>query len=489
MAINKECAADGPLAITFCVCLAIQLIFVCTDSIGTVHDKLFVVHKGRPGLIIFVHGLRGSAKETWLNKNTNAYWPQLMGEDKVFERFDIYTASYQAGLNIEELTTQLMGEIDPFFQKYESIVLVTHSMGGLIAKNMLTKLLTPSSVKKLQQIKAILYFGTPAQGADAAWWGQWINWDPQIKDLLPADKNTMLQSIDNNWGRLISERNKSGWKFPKSFCAYETKKTYGLPLVDRTAAHTWCDTDMQGMPYNHIFLVKPESRNHQVYTWARDRILEVIQPDGPAVSPLCDDTAHHIGTAQNASPRVRVSVFKHGGNGDAYGQVIGLLKDRIITIREKLYDSKDQERQYLLRLTECLMDDALPAGEQIREQLWNDTYSLELIDGVVFELPTGVRARSRIYLGSLGGHIKDIPLDILVTPDHFGTLRDLYSLTTIYALLMDAKRLQKPSAVRLHYLHTALALSKDLRPSNDTIKELHQALEEEAKALKSKSIQ
>jgi hypothetical protein len=140
-------------------------------------------------------------------------------------------------------------------------------------------------------------------------------------------------------------------------------------------------------------------------------------------------------------------------------------------------------------LTECFINDTLAADEETRQQFWNDTYSLELIDGVVFQQPSGARAQSRIYLGSLGGQVTQLPLDIRVTPDSFGTLRDLYSLTTIYALLMDAKRMQKPPAVRLHYLHTALALSRDLGSSTTQIKLLQQALEEEARALKAKSVQ
>ena len=458
----------------------------------------FITKEGRPGVIIFIHGLTGNSETTWFNTETNAYWPNLIATDNQLNtEFDVYAVSYVSPLvsqaqSVEELTTQLLTQLNDakLFEQYRSIVLITHSMGGLLAKNMLVKLNTQLASHKLRQVKAVIYIGTPAQGAGGAWWMHWFSWNPQVKDLGPANANTFLQAIDNNWRQLIDERNQLGEKFPKSFCAYETKYTAGVPIVDRTAAQTWCDSEMQSMPYNHIEIVKPAKREGDIrYDWTRARILEAVNTSGPpqANSSLCNRSTP--GLNDDLQPRVRVSIFKHGGSQEAFGQVLGLLKDRLISIRDKLADPKDGEQRYLVRLTECFIDDGLAADEQIRQQFWNDTHSLELIDGVVFPQPSGARAQSRIYLGSLGGDVKQLSLDIRVTPDSFGTIKDLYSLATIYALLMDAKRLHKPVALRLHYLHTAVTLAKDLGSRPNDIQQIQKALEQEAQSLKATSVQ
>ncbi|MGC3976202.1 MAG: alpha/beta hydrolase [Nitrospira sp.] len=461
------------------------------------NSSRFVSKHGLPGVIVFIHGLTGNSKTTWGNQEENVYWPDLIASDSQLNNyFDVYVVNYLSPLftraqSIEELTTQLLSELNDakLFEQYKSVVLIAHSMGGLVAKNMLIKLNTPGEVKKLRQVKTIIYMGTPAQGARGAWWLQWFSWDPQVKDLLPADTNTFLQGIDNNWRQLIDERNRLGEMFPKSFCAYETHRTKGVPIVDRTSAQTWCDSEMQGMPYNHVEIVKPARRDGDVrYEWTRARILQAVPVSSPTITEsVCDRSTRIQSVQDNLRPRVRVSVFKHGGSQEAFGQVLGLIKDRLINIRDKLSDPKDGERQYLSTLTECIMDGSLTVDEHTRQRFWDDTYSLELIDGVVFQQPSGdARARSTIYLGALGGNFKQVALDIRVSPDTFGTIKDLYSLATIYALLMDAKRLQKPVAVRLHYLHTALTLSKDIRSPTDDIKQLQKVLKEEAQILKAK---
>jgi pimeloyl-ACP methyl ester carboxylesterase len=468
------------------------LLFVTAD-LAFADGSKFVSKQGRHGVIVFIHGLTGDSQQTWFNQDTKISWPDLVARDpRLNVDFDVYTVDYISPLitraqSIEELTTQVLTELTDaqLFEQYDSVVFIAHSMGGLIAKNMLVKLNTPLESKKLRQVKAVIYLGTPAQGAKSAWWLQWFSWNPQIKDLGPVNANTLLQAIDNNWRRLIDERNKLRERFPQSFCAYETRYTKGLPIVDRASANTWCDSEMLGMGYNHVDIVKPAKRDGDIrYDWTRDRILEAMKSatSSQGDSSACTSSA---GTDRDdRQPRVRISIFKHGGNQEAFDQVLGLIKDRIMSIRDRLADAKDVERQYLSHLTDCLIEGDLATDEQVRQRFWDNSHSLQLIDGVVFSQASGARARSRVYLGSLGGDITQLPLDIRVSPDAFNTIKDLYSLATIYALAMDAKRLQKPVALRLQYLDAAITLSKDLSANMAEAKQLQEALKREAMSLK-----
>jgi hypothetical protein len=73
-----------------------------------------------------------------------------------------------------------------------------------------------------------------------------------------------------------------------------------------------------------------------------------------------------------------------------------------------------------------------------------------------------------------------------VSRNSFGSMRDLFSLVTIYALIMDAKRLNMPVAVRLDYAQKALAILKDITPKTEQIDRLKNMLRHEAEELKVK---
>ena len=94
------------------VAFSLQQSFLPVELIAQENDKRFVLRKGHPGIIVFIHGVTGTAEKTWFNENANTYWPRLMAEDPQLNVFDIYTASYWSPIatraqSIEELTTQL----------------------------------------------------------------------------------------------------------------------------------------------------------------------------------------------------------------------------------------------------------------------------------------------------------------------------------------------------------------------------------------------
>ena len=114
------------------------------------------------------------------------------------------------------------------------------------------------------------------------------------------------------------------------------------------------------------------------------------------------------------------------------------------------------------------------------------THSLELISGALFIEKQTVFARSQVFLGEGGGTMRRIPIEMKVSRNAFGSMRDLFSLVTIYALMMDAKRLNKPVALRMDYAQKALAIIKDVTPKTEQIDRLKNILLREAEELKQK---
>ncbi|MDP1946814.1 MAG: alpha/beta fold hydrolase [Nitrospirota bacterium] len=229
-------------------------------------------------LIVFVHGVLGDPGTSWTNK-TGVSWPDLIKGDDKFQNFTVAIYSYDTPFlrrasGIEEIATRLLRQLEDenIFEKFREVYFIAHSMGGLVVKRALVDLNRPSQVKKLQTVKAVLYIATPAQGANMAEVSSWLSANPQLRDMQPADLNSFLQALENQWQNLIRDRGAP--PFPQSFCAYETKPTHGIVTVNRVYATTFCDQNPLPVDEDHSNIAKPSNRESDIYVWARARILE-----------------------------------------------------------------------------------------------------------------------------------------------------------------------------------------------------------------------
>ncbi|HWQ70620.1 MAG TPA: hypothetical protein VN494_11845 [Patescibacteria group bacterium] len=246
--------------------------------------SVFVRNTGQENLIVFFHGVLGDAESTWRNPETGAYWPEMITRDADFNAFDVYVLNYESPFiartsTIEEIAQRALQQLRDrnIFVRYKQIFFVTHSMGGLVAKRLLVELNRPTEVDNLRRVRAVLYISTPAQGAQIAELGKWLSLNPQFKDMEPADLNSFLQALDNQWQNLIRDRDTTGALFPKSYCAYETKPTHGIMIVSRVYAATRCDLLPYAIDLDHIAIAKPASDQVDPYTWSKARIFEAAE--------------------------------------------------------------------------------------------------------------------------------------------------------------------------------------------------------------------
>jgi len=82
--------------------------------------------------LIFVHGLGGSAKETWTHPDSNGFWPDWLHDDNRFSNVRISTFCYNANfknvlapqnaLGIADFAKQLLDSLDLHFNKYRDVV-------------------------------------------------------------------------------------------------------------------------------------------------------------------------------------------------------------------------------------------------------------------------------------------------------------------------------------------------------------------------------
>ncbi len=130
--------------------------------------------KRKDGCVIFVHGLGSSHLRTWNGMDTHIrsndalrkFWDTKCYEYKTFKVK--WLPSWLSGkryLGINTLAKGLRSFIEIHCMDYESIVIVAHSMGGLIAAKFITKELSRLS---LPGFSGAMFFATPFLGSQLA---------------------------------------------------------------------------------------------------------------------------------------------------------------------------------------------------------------------------------------------------------------------------------------------------------------------------------
>jgi pimeloyl-ACP methyl ester carboxylesterase len=137
--------------------------------------------------VVFIHGLGGSAA-TW-DKDEHTFIQRLKREQKVTDRYDFFIYEYHSRMvevtwfkrvkamlpgknkkniefntSIRDIATELVSVVATQLSSYDTIVLVTHSMGGLVAKNALL-LMNADNQKK---VKLVLSLSVPHAGSSLA---------------------------------------------------------------------------------------------------------------------------------------------------------------------------------------------------------------------------------------------------------------------------------------------------------------------------------
>lgn len=138
----------------------------------------FIGVENSDSVVLFIHGLAGSF-QTWefFTIHLKKKWIEQDGFDIeyadyykksnlfFFRRFyNLYSKIKGAG--IESLAEHLSSIVEHNCEKYENIILVGHSMGGLIARKYIVDLIR--NKRDLGKIKALITYATPHKGSKMA---------------------------------------------------------------------------------------------------------------------------------------------------------------------------------------------------------------------------------------------------------------------------------------------------------------------------------
>jgi len=126
-------------------------------------------HPLNNSLAVFVHGIWGSRWETW--RSHLDFFQRIYKQRPALTSFDIYFFHYKTGIQQPPLypciTNQLKEFLDKEAGRYDTIVLVCHSQGGIVGKRYILEELVQGRGQALK-IDLIVTLNTPHRGA--GWW-------------------------------------------------------------------------------------------------------------------------------------------------------------------------------------------------------------------------------------------------------------------------------------------------------------------------------
>ena len=229
--------------------------------------------------VVFVHGLMGHAITTWHpeEKCNEECWPFWLGEETEFKDVGIWSFGYQAnltgyGMSIYEqagsLLNSLLNEVEDNAIGKHPLIFITHSLGGLVIKQMLsiadTVNPTPNKQAIINQIKGIVFIASPHQGSHLA----------NIFTILSVFQSSAIvqQLKANNSDSNLSQLNdlftykikELGIKVKVFYETESIKRFWIIPIakvVERDSAKLSIADDNEGVIANHINIAKPKKEN------------------------------------------------------------------------------------------------------------------------------------------------------------------------------------------------------------------------------------
>ncbi|WP_155648923.1 esterase/lipase family protein [Burkholderia stagnalis] len=246
---------------------------------------------GKPR-IVFVHGLDGHFRSTWMAnpKDDDTLWPKWVGQAT---GCPVWLLSYGAATSrwkadamaLPRQATAILERLSIESAMLESpLVLVGHSLGGLIIKTLLRQGVTldvERHARLARNIKGIAFIGTPHFGSRLASIASKLHLmrsNPQVSDL--SMDNAQLEELNRSFVKLCREQNINVRVFtetqPLRFLGGLGRLLPGVTVVSPTSSQPHIPGEV-GTPVeaDHITICKPLSRTAIIYTSMVALIVEV----------------------------------------------------------------------------------------------------------------------------------------------------------------------------------------------------------------------
>lgn len=226
----------------------------------------------RAGDVVFVHGLDGNAYSTWHRRGEpDHFWPAWLGED--LPEVGVWSLEYEASsmiwrgqtMPLADRATNILALLEVYDIGRLPLVFVTHSLGGLLVKQMLRHAADFGVVEWqliAAQTRGIVFLSTPHSGSNIACWLKYVG--------IVLHSSVTIDELEAHEPRLrelnLWYRNNVQVLGVRTQAYCEKRKVYGILVVDETSA----DPGIPGvtpvpLDDDHLTICKPESKQSLVY--------------------------------------------------------------------------------------------------------------------------------------------------------------------------------------------------------------------------------
>jgi hypothetical protein len=269
--------------------------------------------------VVFIHGLGGDAFATWRHgKDDTASWPHWLGQE--FPEVGVWSVGYSAspstwpqvrgwfskdhrdaghGMSLPDRALEVLDLMSNHGLGERPLFLICHSLGGLLAKQILrascdaAREVPASSI--FANTRSVLFLATPHAGAELA------SLADSFRELFGATVTIQdLRAHDAHLRELFNwYRNHAPSAGIQTATYYEGRKLKGVTIVNPTSAHPGVGADPVPLDEDHFSIVKPRARDAQVCLAAgrllRNYVLSVGPGRTPAATPPPAPTVNATG--------------------------------------------------------------------------------------------------------------------------------------------------------------------------------------------------
>lgn len=245
----------------------------------------WISRENKNSLILFVHGLKGGL-DSWEHSEGITFPTLLIEEEDIKNTYDVacfnyfttFTQTYAKSKGIlarilsrtkkkerniptDEIAELLYTEININLSNYERVIIIAHSMGGLIAKNLILK---KAEYEEVSNIVGFISLAVPHSGATIANIASLVSTNAQLVDLSLLSDAT--DSLNRRWINTTK-------KLPMTRYVYGTYDSY----VDKKSALPMDSERKNSFAVNddHTSICKPENNQATVFVAVKRFISEI----------------------------------------------------------------------------------------------------------------------------------------------------------------------------------------------------------------------
>lgn len=227
--------------------------------------------------VIFAHGFTGGAVGTWDG------FEALLKNDRELDGHDYFFWAYPSQLKLRYAVTKYFWEDDPnidtigrglrtllntYVGEYKKIILVGHSMGGLVIQAFILEEIAGGKRNHLDRITEVVLYGTPSGGLKKAGWGSFLK--NQIADM--NDYGPFIQKLRSGWTQLIDDKRSD----PDRVAQFRLTLVAGMKdqfVPQESSLDPFPFDEHELAPGNHTEVVKPSVVGEFPYRILKNRLL------------------------------------------------------------------------------------------------------------------------------------------------------------------------------------------------------------------------